>query len=115
MWREAIKSELDGHKTTGTYKAATPPRERKPVGAKGVFSYKTDKDGMIVKTKSRFAAKRLSQAQDVGFFQAFASTLSSDSIEGRAAVANKHGHGLKSFIWTLHKLLFARKSMPRYT
>ena len=28
-WRKAMKTELDGHKTTGTYKAATPPRGRK--------------------------------------------------------------------------------------
>ena len=27
-WREGMKSELDGHKTTGTYKAVTPPRGR---------------------------------------------------------------------------------------
>ena len=33
-WRTAMKTELDGHKTTGTYEAATPPRGRKPVGAK---------------------------------------------------------------------------------
>ena len=41
-WREAIKNELHGHKTTGTYEAATPPRGRKSVIAKWVFSYKTD-------------------------------------------------------------------------
>ena len=32
-WRNAMKTELDGHNTTGTYEAATPPRGRKPVGA----------------------------------------------------------------------------------
>ena len=37
-WREAMKTELDGHKTTGTYKSATPPRGRKAVGSKWVFS-----------------------------------------------------------------------------
>ncbi|CAN0599698.1 unnamed protein product, partial [Laminaria digitata] len=42
------KIELDGHKTTGTFEAATPPKGRKPVGAKWVFTYKTDKDGLIV-------------------------------------------------------------------
>ena len=38
-WREAMKNELDSQKTTGRYEAATPPRGRKPVGAKWVFSY----------------------------------------------------------------------------
>ena len=49
-WHEAMKSELDGHKTTGTYEAAMPPRGRQPVGAQWVFSYKTEKDGLIIKT-----------------------------------------------------------------
>ena len=33
-WRKAINNELDGHKATGIYEAATLPRGRKPVGAK---------------------------------------------------------------------------------
>ena len=32
-WHDAMKIVLDGHKTTGTYEAATLPQERKPVGA----------------------------------------------------------------------------------
>ena len=38
-WHEAMQIELDGHKVTGTYEAATPPQGRKPVGAKWVFTY----------------------------------------------------------------------------
>ena len=67
-WRKAMKTELDDHKTTGTYEAATPPRERKPVGAKRVLSYKTDKDGIIAKTKARLVARGFSQVQDVDYF-----------------------------------------------
>ena len=37
-WHEVMHIELDGHKTTGTYEAATPPRGGKPVGAKWVFT-----------------------------------------------------------------------------
>ena len=69
--QEAMKSELDGHKTTGTYEAATPPGGRKPVGAKWVFSYETDKDGLIVKTKARLMAKGFSQVQGADHFQTF--------------------------------------------
>ena len=64
-WHEAMKIELDGHKTTGTYEAATPPRGRKPVGAKCFFSCKTDKDGLMVKTKAILRAKGFHQVQDV--------------------------------------------------
>ena len=83
---EAVKVELDGHKTTGTYEAAAPPRGRKPVGAKWVFSYKTDKDGLIVKTKARFVAEGSNQVQDVDYFQTFAPTPSSASFKIMAAV-----------------------------
>ena len=52
-WHEAMKMELDGHETTGTYEAATPPQGRKPVGSKFVFIYKTDKDGLLARTEAR--------------------------------------------------------------
>ena len=42
VWHEAMKIELDGHKTTGTYETATPPQGRKPVAAKGLFTCKTN-------------------------------------------------------------------------
>ena len=90
-WWKAMKTELGGHKTTGKYEAATPPRGRKPVGAKWVFSYKTDKDGIIAKTKERLVAKGFSQVQDVDYFQTFAPTPSSASIKTLAAVANEQG------------------------
>ena len=91
-WRKAMKTELDGHKTSGTYEAATPPLRREPVGAKWVFSYKADKDGIIVaKTKARLVAKGFSQVQDVDYFQTFAPTPLSASIKILAAVANEQG------------------------
>ena len=88
-WRKSMKTELDGHKTTGTYEAATPPRRRKPVGATWVFSHKTDKDGIIAKTKARLVTRGFSQVQDVGYFQTFTPTPSSASITFLAAVANE--------------------------
>ena len=36
-WAEDMENEFDGHKTTGTYEVAKPPRGLKPVGAKWVF------------------------------------------------------------------------------
>ena len=95
-WREAMKSGLDGHETSGTYEAATPPRGRKSVGGKWVFSYKTDKDGMITKVKEKRVAKGFSQVQDVDYFQTFAPTPPSASIVIMTAVA--HEPGLKIFL-----------------
>ena len=50
-WYEAMKNELDGHKTTDTYQAVTPSPGRKLVRAKWVFTYKTDSDGLTAKIK----------------------------------------------------------------
>ena len=50
--RKAMKIELDSHETTGTREAATPPQGRETVGAKWVFTYKTDKDSLILIVKT---------------------------------------------------------------
>ena len=94
-----MKIESGGHKTTSAYDTTTPLRGRKPVSAKWVFSYKTDKDGLIVKTKARLVAKGFSQVQDVDYFQTFAPTPSSASVKILVAVANEHG--LKIFYFDL--------------
>ena len=62
-WHEAMKIELNCHKTTGTYEAPTPPQGWRPIGAKWVFTHETDKDGLIVKTEARLVADALSQVQ----------------------------------------------------
>ena len=56
-----------------------------------VFTYKTGKDGLILKTKAKLVAKGFSQAQHVDFFQAFAPTPSSASVQIMAAVSNEYG------------------------
>ena len=52
-----MEIELDGKKTTGTYKAVTPPQGQKSVGAKWVFTYKTDKDNLLVETTATLVAQ----------------------------------------------------------
>ena len=86
-----MKIELDGHKTTDTYEAATPPLGLKLVGVKGAFTYKMDKDGLRVKPKARLVAKGFSQVQDVDYLQTLAPTPSSASVKILAAVASEYG------------------------
>ena len=82
-WRDAMKNELDGHETTGTYEAATPPRGRKPEDTRWGFSCKTDKDGLIVKTKARLVTKVFSLVQGVDYVQTCAPTPPSDDFSFR--------------------------------
>ena len=78
-----------------------------------MFFYKTDKDGLIVKTKARLVAKGFSQVEDVDYFQTFAPTPSSASAIIVAVVANEHG--LKIFHLDVAQALFVRTSTPGYT
>ena len=61
-----------------------------------MFSCKTDKDGLIVKTTARLVAKGFNHVQNVGYLQTLAPTPSSASVLILVAVAIKHG--LKSFL-----------------
>ena len=88
-WHETRKIEWDGHNTTGTYEAATTPQGRKSVGAKLVFIYKTDKDGLVVKTKARLVARGFSQVRDVDYVYVFAPTPSSESVKRLGINANR--------------------------
>ena len=72
MARGQLKS--DGHKTTGTYEAATPPQGLKPVG---VYL----QDGLIRETKARLVAKGSSQGLVVDYFETFVETVVDYSIE----------------------------------
>lgn len=55
-----------GTKTTGTYGTATLPKGCRLVGAKWVFAYETDKDGLIIKTKARLVSKGFTGSQVQG-------------------------------------------------
>ena len=88
---ETMKSELDSHKTTGTYEAATLLQGQKPADAKWVFSSMTDKYGMTTKTKARRVAKGCSRVEGEEYFEMFAPTPSSAPLEIPAAVANEQG------------------------
>ena len=86
-----MKIALDGYKTIGTYEAATPSLGRKPLGPKWAFTYKTDKEGSIVRTRARLMARGFSQVWNVDYFEAFAPTPSSASAKCLTAVSNECG------------------------
>lgn len=85
-----MKIEIDGHKTTGGYKAATPLEGRKPVAAKWVVTYKTERDSPILKRQITCIAKGFRQVQDVDCIQAFAPTPPPALVKILAVVAEEH-------------------------
>ena len=59
-WVQAMTAELAGLKNTNTFQPAVKPDDRKAIGAKWVFKWKTDQAGCVVKAKARLVAKGFS-------------------------------------------------------
>ena len=78
-----------------------------------MFTYKTEKYGLIVKTKASLVAQGFSQVQDENYLQIFAPTPSSASVNILAAAVNEHG--LKISHLDVAQAIVQRNSMPRYT
>ena len=57
--------ELAGLKATGTFAAEHKPEDRKAIGSKWVFKWKTDQSGHVIKAKARLVAKGFSQVEGV--------------------------------------------------
>ena len=59
-WVQVMTAELAGLKNTNMFQPAVKPDDRKAVGAKWVFKWKTDQAGRVVKAKARLVAKGFS-------------------------------------------------------
>ncbi|CAN0511247.1 unnamed protein product, partial [Discosporangium mesarthrocarpum] len=53
VWQDAMADEFNGLLSVGAFSLATPPSDRKPIGARWIYRWKTDEDGMIVRAKAR--------------------------------------------------------------
>ena len=97
-WKEALKSEFDGHTKTGTFSMVDRvPKERKPVSSKWWFCYITDHNGKITKFKARLVARGLTQIRDVDYTHSSSLCPSSASVKLILSVANKKGPPLRHF------------------
>ena len=97
-WEEAMKLESDGHIKTGTFSMVDRvPEWRKPVSSKWCFTYKTDKEGEIMKLKARLVARGFTQIRDVDYTHSSSPCSSSASVKLILAVANEKGLPLRHF------------------
>ncbi|CAN0460352.1 unnamed protein product, partial [Scytosiphon promiscuus] len=91
-------AELQGLKDSKTFTVLDKlPVGEKAVGSRWVFSYKSDKEGMIVKTKARLVAQGFMQREGVDFFQTSAPTPTAASVKIVLAVANELGYPVYHF------------------
>ena len=97
-WEQAMQSEFEGHKKTGTFSMVDRvPEGRKPVSSKWCFDYKTDKGGLITKFKARLVARGFTQIHNVDYTHSSSPCPSSASIKLVLAVANERGLPLYHF------------------
>ncbi|CAN0378943.1 unnamed protein product, partial [Discosporangium mesarthrocarpum] len=65
VWEDAMADEFNGLLSVGAFSLATPPSDRKPIGAKWVFKWKSDEWGKVTRAKARLVAKGYSQKAEV--------------------------------------------------
>ena len=57
QWKEAVQSEMDSIKSSGTWELVERPYRFKPIGYKWAFKKKLRPDGNIERYKARLVAK----------------------------------------------------------
>jgi hypothetical protein len=86
-WRAAIKKELDGLETMGTWEVVDRPKDTNVVGSKMILKVKTDANMIPIKYKARFVAQGFSQQEGVDFEEIFAPVAPIDTIRCLLTVA----------------------------
>ena len=85
-----MNEELKGLKDSGTFKVLDRlPEGEKTIESRWVFSYKSNKDGNITKTKARLAANGFMQREGVNYLKTSAPTPAGASVKTMLVVANE--------------------------
>ncbi|CAM9935852.1 unnamed protein product [Scytosiphon promiscuus] len=88
-----MDTEIQGLKASKAFKVLDKlPDCEKAVGSRWVFSYKQDKDGVIVKIKARLVAQGFMQRERVEIFPTSAPTPAAASVKIVLAVADELGN-----------------------
>ena len=71
---------MDSIVSVGTFELVRPPRDRKPIGCKWVYSVKRTTTGEISRYKARLVAQGFAQKPSIDFTETFAPVAKTDSI-----------------------------------
>jgi hypothetical protein len=78
-WQEAMNTEMKALTDNETFELVPHPKDRQIVGAKWVYTIKTNQNGEET-YKARFVAKGYSQVQDIDYKETFAPTARMSSV-----------------------------------
>lgn len=79
-WREAIRAELEAHKTNKTWEIVPRSRDMNEISAKWIFKVKHDSRGNIERYKARLVARGFTQVEGVDYNEIFAPVVRMDSV-----------------------------------
>jgi hypothetical protein len=89
-WRKAALTELDAHKTNGTWILVPRPKNRPVIGSRWVFTQKYRADGSFERYKGRLVAQGFSQRPGFEYLEVFAPTVRLPTLRIILALAALH-------------------------
>ena len=89
-WIDAMKEELQAHKSNKTWELCDLPPGRKAIKSRWTFKTKYDANGEIERYKARLVAKGCSQKYGIDFQETFSPTVRHSSIRFLLSLAAKH-------------------------
>ena len=86
-WRSSMGNEIRSLQRNGTWDLVPLPQGRRPVSGKWVLKAKTNSDGKMVRRKSRYVARGLTQQPGVDFDETFSPVVALTSLRALLATA----------------------------
>lgn len=97
LWKEAIRKELEGLETMGTWEIVDRPAGSPLVDSKIVLRLKLDADGVPLKHKARLVARGFTQREGIDYQETFSPVAPLGAIRAILALAVQHD-------WEVHAL-----------
>ena len=95
-WLQAMEAEMEALEKNRTWKLVEPPKDKKPVGCRWVFTVKHKAAGTIERYKARLVAKGYTQTYGVDYQETFSPVAKLDTIRVLLSLA-------ANLDWPLHQ------------
>ena len=88
IWQQAMNTEMEQHKETGTWEPVQLPTGRTAIGCRWVYAVKTTPSGEFDKAKARLVTQGFTQRPGMDYYDITSPVVKFDSIQTILAIAN---------------------------